>query len=213
MNGETREKETPAIPPPANNAAGPADWPSRLPCLAAAGLALFAGLTVVAYLALRTEVTALREQAALAEIQAKVLQQQLEAERILSARRLADLTSELQGSRDLGRLQLLALSPPDGVLSASRALVVQDQDRREGALLAFALPAPGPDRSYQLWLFDSEHPVGTSLAVFTVDSDSNQVCIPFKLDRPGTSGADFKVSLERKGGASAPEGTVVLTRP
>jgi anti-sigma-K factor RskA len=66
------------------------------------------------------------------------------------------------------------------------------------------------DQSYQLWLFDSEHPAGISLAVFAVDSDSNDVCISFKLDRPGATGAGFKISRELKGGASVPEGPVVL---
>ncbi len=210
MNDETRENRMPVDPPMAKSAAAPTDLPARLPWFVAAGFALFAGLMLAAYLALRAEVTAVREQAALAEIQGKVLRQQIEAEHILSARRLADLTGELQGPRDLGRLQVFSLTPPAGVDSASRAVVVQDQDRQEGELVVSALPMLAPDRSYQFWRFDSEHPAGTSLAVFAVASDSSQTCVAYKLPRPGGAGTTFKVSLEHKGGATVPEGPVVL---
>jgi anti-sigma-K factor RskA len=85
-----------------------------------------------------------------------------------------------------------------------------DPDLKEGELVVSALPAPEADKSYQLWLFDSEHPAGKSIAVFAVDSRSIQVRVPFKLGHSGAAGASFKVSIERKGGASIPGGPVVL---
>ena len=212
MNDETCENGLPSNPPLAKNGTEPGDLLARLPWVAAACFALFAGLMSAAYLALRAEVAALRDQAALAEIQSKVLRQQIEAEHILSARRMADLTSDLQGPRDFGQLQVFPLAPPAGAVSKSCAVVVRDQDRQVGELVVSALPVLASDQSYQLWLFDSAHAAGISLAAFAGDSDSNYVCVSFKLDRPGATGAGFKVTCERKGGASVPEGPVLLAR-
>jgi len=73
MNDETRENGLPAKPPLAKSGTEPGDLLARLPWVAAACFALFAGLMSAAYLALRAEVAALRDQAALAEIQSKIL--------------------------------------------------------------------------------------------------------------------------------------------
>ena len=207
---EIRDRETPPDEPPANRPAAPVGLPAWLPWFAAAGFALIAGLMLAAYLALRAEMTVKRDQAALAEIQGKTLRQQIEAEEILSARRLADLRSELQGPRDLGRLLVLPFAPSAGVASPSLAVAVLDPESQDGELVVSALPAPAPDRNYQLWLFDSEHPSGFSLAVFAVDSAAAEILVPFKLNRTSANGARYKVSIERKGGASVPEGPVVL---
>ena len=201
----------PADPPLAYFRTAPTGVFAWLPWFAAAGFALLAGFMLPAYFALRSEAVVLREQAALAEIQEKTLRQQIEAEHILSARRMMDLRRELQGQHGLGRLQVIPLVSPTDVASPSLAVAVWNPDSPEGELVVAALPALALDKSYQLWLFDPQHPAGTSLAVFAVDSTSDQVRVPFKLDRPGVTGASFKVSLENKGGASAaPEGPVVL---
>ena len=99
---------------------------------------------------------------------------------------------------------------PTTVASTSLAVAVWDPDRQEGELVVFALPALEPDKSYQLWLFESDHPAGTSVAVFGVDPSAAQTRVPFKLSGAGAGEARFKVSLEPKGGAAAPAGPVVL---
>jgi hypothetical protein len=207
---EVPDFETPADSPPPNGRAAPTGLPASLPWFAAAGFALLAGFTLPAYFFRRSEAVVLREQVALAEIQGRILRQQIEAEHILSARRVADLINGHQGGRDLGRLQVLPLVHPAGPASAPFAVVMWDPGSQEGELVVCSLPAPAPDRSYQLWLFDSEHPAGTSIAVFAVDPASSRARIPLKLDLSGAAGASFRVSLERKGGASAPEGPVAL---
>ena len=207
---EIRDRETPPDEPPANRPAAPVGLPAWLPWFAAAGFALIAGLMLAAYLALRAEMTVQRDQAALAEIQGKTLRQQIEADEILSARRLADLRSELQSPRDLSRLEFFPLVSPTNVAADFPAVAVWDPDSQEGELVVWALPALAQDKSYQLWLFDSAHPAGTSLAVFAVDSAAAEILVPFKLNRTSANGARYKVSLERKGGASVPEGPVVL---
>lgn len=207
---EIRDCGTPPDAPPANSPVAPAGLLAWLPWFAAASFALLAGFMLFSWFALRAEIAVLRDEATLAEIQGKTLRQQIEAEEILSARRLADLRSELQGPRDLGRLLVLPFAPSAGVASPSLAVAVLDPESQDGELVVSALPAPAPDRNYQLWLFDSEHPSGFSLAVFAVDSAAIEVRVPFKLDRTSANGARYKVSIERKGGASVPEGPVVL---
>jgi hypothetical protein len=39
------------------------------------------------------------------------------------------------------------------------------------------------------------------------------VTVPFKLDRASANGARYKISIERKDGATVPEGPVVLASP
>jgi anti-sigma-K factor RskA len=85
-----------------------------------------------------------------------------------------------------------------------------DADHHEGELILSGLSAPANDRCYQLWLFDSEHPAGASLAVFDIDSASRDTRVPFRLSRPFAENARLKVSLEPRGGSPAPKGPVML---
>jgi len=210
MNPENREDRTPMAP--AGSTTAPVGLFAWLPWLVAVSFVLLAAFLLAAFLVLRAEVAALRDQAALAEVQGKVLQQQIDAERILSAHRLADLASDSAGPRDLSRLQIIPLTPPAGAASSPPSgIAVLDSERREGLLVAWALPAIATDRTYHLWLVDSENPAGASLAAFLPDPGADPVRIPFKLDHPAATGAHFRVSLERKGGVAAPEGPVVLT--
>lgn len=199
--------------PAADKPAAPSRLPAPLPWFVAAGFALLAGFLLVSSFALHAEMAVLRDQAALAEIQERSLRQQMEADHILSARRLADLRSELQGPRDLDHLEFFPLVSPTNVASASLAVAVWDPDSQAGELAVWALPALPPDKSYQLWLFDSAHPNGYSLAIFAVDSGAAEMLVPFKLNRSSATSPRYKVILGRQGGAPAPDGTVVLASP
>jgi hypothetical protein len=159
---ETNDRGDTPDAPPDNRPVAPGGLLAWLPWLAATGFALFAGAALSAWFALRSEVAVMRDQAALAEIKEKTLRQQIEAEEIISDRRMADLRDKLESPRDLGRLRVLPFVPTGGIAQPSRAVAVLDPDRQEGELFVAALPAPAPDKSYQLWLFDSEHPAGAS---------------------------------------------------
>jgi hypothetical protein len=69
--------------------------PPLVPWVAAACLALAAGQMARLYVAVRAENIALRDQAALADVERKSADNQLEAERILAARELADARAAL----------------------------------------------------------------------------------------------------------------------
>ena len=153
----------------------------------------------------------MQSRAALQEIEGKSLRQQIEAERILSARRVADLLDELHARTDPGQFQVVPLAcQPDAALP-SLAVVVWNPGRQEGELVLAGIPALPPDEDYQLWITDSEHPVAVSAAVFTLDSVSNGFRVPFKFDQPRANAAGFTVSVERKGGATSRQGPVILS--
>jgi anti-sigma-K factor RskA len=85
--------------PPDNVIRPPASIFARLaPWAIAAGLALLASWTGQRYLATRTEADLLRQQQNLSEILIKDTQQQLEAERIVTTRRLQELDQQIAGA-------------------------------------------------------------------------------------------------------------------
>jgi hypothetical protein len=182
-----------------------------LPWIAAGGFALLAGFLSQAYFAARSEMIALREQGALAAIESTGLQQRIEAERILSARRLADLRAELPEQGGLARLMFAPLVSAPGFAAPALAIVVWNPVRSEGEFVAANLPPPAPDKDYQLWIMDPGYPDPVGAGILTVGTTVGDVRIPFKPDRPVATAARFAVSLERKGGMPRAEGPIILS--
>jgi hypothetical protein len=182
-----------------------------LPWIAAGGFALLAGFLSQAYFAARSEMIALREQGELAAIEGKGLQQRLAAERILSARRLADLQVGLPEPGGLVRLKIVSLVSAPGIAAPALAVAVWNPVRQEGELFAVNLPPPAPDKDYQLWIMDPQYPDPVGAGVFTVGTTVGDVRIPFRPDRRVANAARFSVSLERKGGVTRAEGPMVLS--
>ena len=206
------------IPKPA--ADGPAEAGGRmiaprllawLPWIAAGGFALLAGLLSQAYFAARSEMIALREQGALAAIAGKGLQQRIEAERILSTRRLADLQAGLSEQGGLDRLKIVPLVSARGLAAPALAIVLWNPVRQEGELVVANLTPPAPDKDYQIWIMDPQYPAPVGAGVLTVGTTAGDVRILFKPDRPVAAAARFAVSLERKGGVPRAEGPIVLS--
>ncbi len=181
-----------------------------LPWIAAGGFALLAGFLGQAYFATRSEIIALRERGALAEIENKSLRQQMEAERILSARRISDLLATPRAQDRLAGLRVVPLVSPGGSTPSGLAVAVWDPDRQEGELAASHLPSLPPDKDYQLWMVDPQYPNPVSAGILAIGPTTNEVRTPFKPDRPVAAAVRFTVSVERKGGVPQAEGPVVL---
>jgi len=206
------------IPGPAANGPGEAGGgtiPLRLlawlPWIAAGGFALLAGFLSQAFFAARSEMITLREQGTLAALEGKGLQQRIEAERILSARRLADLQAGLPDPGGPARLKIVPLVPAPGFATPVLAVAVWDPTRQEGELFAVNLPPPVPDKDYQLWIMDPRYPALVGAGVLAVGTTVGAVRIPFRPDRPVATAARFSVSLERKGGVPRAEGPMILS--
>jgi hypothetical protein len=211
MSVEDPRTPTPHADPPA--AAGRAVVFGRwvwAPWVIAACLAVISAWLLNAYVSTYGDLVSAQSEAAMRKVEGKAIQQQLEAERILNARRLVDLLDEFHAQNDPAQYHVVPLvSGADPRLSPP-AFVVWNSNRQEGELVGAGIPKPPPDKDYQLWITDAENLVAVSAAVFTVDTMSGGFRVPFKFTqlRPN---AGFTVSLERKGGAASRQGNIILS--
>ncbi len=153
----------------------------------------------------------------MAEFAGKAARNQLEAERIIGHRLLADARQRsaapagLPGSEaDAARLTISILTPTPGGSPEARAVAVWNPATQAGILQAERLPALPENRVYAIWLADPATPGLVSGGVFTVDAATGAARVRFQPARPPISVARFTVSVERKDGAAKPEGAVVL---
>ena len=191
--------------------AAPAGFLGWLPWAAAAIAALLAGFLIEVYLAARMEIAILNDQNALTQVENQSLRQRLEAERILSARRIADLSADTRDWYDLSQSDLVPLQPPAGADGA--AVVIWDARRQQGTLLARRLPAAPAGREYRLWILDPRQPTALAAGSFAVGDADGATRFAFHSDRPVISSPGFVVTLEPPGPATRPAGPVVLSGP
>lgn len=181
-----------------------------IPWAAAACLALSAGWLTQLYFVSRSEVAVLTSQQALADLALKSAHNQLEAERLLAQRQVADLTQQLKTQGDLATLKITSLASLLNNSPQALAVAVWDPGRQEGVLQVEKLPALATDRDYQLWVVDPQYPAPVDGGVFTVDARSGAARIAFKSKQPVKTINAFAVTLERKGGVPKAEGPFVL---
>jgi anti-sigma-K factor RskA len=196
----------PATEPPRR----PAFTFSWIPWAIAAGLAVFCAL-------LWNDKSRLTAAVANVEQENQTLQGRitsLDAERT----RLESRVSALERERDdlqirvasleerdpLRQIQPVTLAAQPGAPTAEKVVALWDPQRRTGALHA-KLPKPAPDKDYQLWIITPESkqpvdagivPAGTDYMTFTAAQPVNQV-------------AALAISIEPKGGSTAPRGPVI----
>jgi Anti-sigma-K factor rskA len=206
----SRLRQAASESPSVRRGGGPSGLLAWLPWIAAAVFAALTGLLVQIHYARQAELVTLREQMALAGIELRSLQQRVEAEHILSARRVADLVSEQHAQARPG-VEVVPLVPRADGTPSCMAVAVWSPGLQEGELVVFRLPDPGPDRSFQLWITDPKDPVPVSAGAFTVDPAATNTRVHFKTDRPVPAGAAFAISIERTGGAKGIEGPIVLS--
>jgi anti-sigma-K factor RskA len=89
------------------------------------------------------------------------------------------------------------------------AVVVWDEDKQQGVVKLDQLARPAADRDYQLWMIDPNRVSPVSAGILSVDEDGLAQA-SFKPSKAIRSVNGFAVSIERKGGASVPEGPIIL---
>jgi Anti-sigma-K factor rskA, C-terminal len=210
----TADDQNPGGPPAeAPGAMAPAGFLGWLPWIAAATAALAAGFLVEVYLANRAEIAILDDRYDLAVIETKSLQQQLEAERILSARRIADLTVDTRNQYDLSACDLIPLHSSPAGSSPVAALVVWDARRQQGTLVARQLPAVAAGREYRLWIVDPRNPVPFAAGGFAGGAPDGRIDFAFKSARAVRDAPGFIVTSEAPGPFTRPGGPVILSGP
>jgi anti-sigma-K factor RskA len=213
-------------------------FPSLLAWAVAAGLAVAAAWSGQLYWTARTENDLLRDQQKLADLALQGARNQLNEERIVNQRELADirqqvtdtnralvdatqragdsarqmavLAGQLKVASNLMRLKIVALSPTPSNTAKAVAVALWDAAKQEGMLDISKLPPLAAGQDYQLWALDPQYSAPVSSGVFQVDPVTCTACVTFKTAKPIKSGVRFAVSLERKGGDITPHGPILL---
>jgi anti-sigma-K factor RskA len=207
--------------PETRNPKPSAAWPAWL---AAACLALASAWLAQNYLTAQKAGDALRDQQALAELTLRSTQNQLEAERLIAKReladaraaltardaRLAELDRQLKAQGDLANYKIATLASLAGNSPQALAIAVWNPASQQGVLSVQKLPALAADKDYQLWVIDPQYPAPVDAGVFTVDPTTGEGRLNFHPGRRIDSAQKFAISLERKGGAPKAEGPILF---
>lgn len=159
----------------------------------------------------KIEIETRASDAAQARKQLKTLENQLAsntAELDRLSQQVSGVNSPNQDSFSQTRLGLL-LPTPDGPPAAS-ATALYDLHEQRGLLVTENLTPLPPDRDYQLWLLEPGALGPISGGTFRV-SERGSVRTEYKTATQLRSPERFAISIERKGGAAAPQGRFVLT--
>jgi anti-sigma-K factor RskA len=171
---------------------------------AAAVFAVASVYTATQYMALRAKFAQDRELAQLAQIEIQSLKQQLEAERIVNEKRIADL----QRASDIAELKIAKLAQLNRNSPEAVAIAVWNPLKQQGVLTVEKLPLLQANEDYQLWVVDPRYQNPVSGGVFTVRSDGT-ARITFQPDQPISAATHFAISRERKGGVPKAEGPII----
>ena len=159
----------------------------------------------------RFELELRNEDATKARKQVGMLQTQL-AQNAAELDRLGEQLSGVNSPDQEGlaatRMELLAPTP-DGPATASAA-AMYDIRAQQGIFEAENLPPLPSDRDYQLWLLDPNIAAPVPGAVFRVN-ERGSARVEYKAATQVRSPDRFAVSVERKGGSTAPQGRFILS--
>lgn len=120
------------------------------------------------------------------------------------------LAGVVNGNQDrLANIQGTLLRPtPESPPNAIAASVWSPQDQR-GVLLVESLPSLPAAQAYQLWILDPKVPGPVSAGVLPA-STTGSFRYPYTPSTRVETAERFAISIERKGGALAPTGRIVL---
>lgn len=115
----------------------------------------------------------------------------------------------LRSQDALSKLRIATLSSKLEGFTESAGTVAWDASNQRGVLTLKKLPPAGPAQDYQLWVIDPQYEQPVSGGIVRVDEKGN-ARLTFKVDVPIKTADTFAVSRERRGGAVAPEGPIVI---
>jgi anti-sigma-K factor RskA len=115
----------------------------------------------------------------------------------------------LQKKNVLAEVKIATLKAQVAAYETASAVVVWDKDQKNGVLQLDKLPPPAPGKDYQLWVIDPKIAVPVSAGILAVPNDG-LIRASFRPVSPIESAAAFAISVEKAGGASKPEGQIIL---
>jgi anti-sigma-K factor RskA len=119
-----------------------------------------------------------------------------------------DLAAE-RTSDSFSQSMLVTLASPNGEHPDAKVTVAWQPDRQSGIITIANMPPPGPGRDYQLWAIDANHKDPISAGIIHIDPNG-VARIRFKPDQAVAQIKAFAISIEREGGATKPEGPIVM---
>jgi hypothetical protein len=168
--------------------------------------ALLAAILDSQNFALKTTLRLKQTEVELALVESQSLKQQLAAERILTARQIADLNG---GQADAGSLTLVLLRPPKADPAGVTAVIAWQASTQSGVFSSNQLPPAAPDEGYTLWIEGSN---GQRVSAGPIAiSPTLTTKVDFKAARQVDRPERFVLTRERRGDVSLPSDVIVLT--
>ena len=113
--------------------------------------------------------------------------------------------ADLQARNALSEIKIAMLASMVKAAPQAAAVVAWDGGAQRGIVKTVNMPSARADQDYQLWIIDPDYKTPVSAGVFDPGKGAN-----FAPDHPISKADKFAVSLEKKGGAPAPHGPIVL---
>jgi hypothetical protein len=193
------ENRQPAPLPKPSRVSGRIGW------LAAIAIGLLAALLVCRNFELTTTVRIMQTEAELAQVEMQSVKQQLAAERILSARQIADLNALPVNEP----VTLVSLVAPQSSGANPIATLAWQQSSQTGAFISDQLPPPASDEEYRLWLEDAS---GRSVGAGTITvGPTGTSRVQIRPEQPANKTVRITLTRERKGTVAQPSGPILLT--
>lgn len=123
--------------------------------------------------------------------------------------RVEEELAMLQKKNSLAEVKIATLKAQVAAYATASAVVVWDKDQKNGVLQLEKLPPPAPGKDYQLWVIDPKIAQPVSAGILAVPNDG-LIRATFHPASPIESAAAFAISVEKAGGASKPEGQIIL---
>lgn len=179
----------------------PSSFRQFLPWTFVAALALLSLGLAQLHFTSRAQIALQHDQQTLTELELRSARQQLEAERLINHRQIADTATQLAQLRQtppltspLDALHLVTLAPPpDAASPAPRAVVLWSSATPDALLHVDHLPSLPSAQFYQLRLTDAAYPDFTDNTPFNTDAATRRLRLVFRPARPLTPTTQFSI--------------------
>ena len=200
MTDQSSSNNGESVPPPVTfNVVSKAGW---VIVVIIASVAILLAFRVATF---ETEVKLLQTDAELSKIEMQSVSHQLEAERIISTRQIADLKTQLA----LEPFSFVFLKSPQPSATCQSAIIAWLQSTQTGIFIADQLPPPASNEEYRLWIEDV---AGGSMSVGAIAiAPTGPTQVKFKAAKAIQNATRIVLTRERLGGAGQRSGPVVLT--
>lgn len=117
--------------------------------------------------------------------------------------------ADLRQRDTLASMKIATLRAQVDTYARALAVVVWDGNAQRGLLKLDNFPRPAAGKDYQLWVIDPQKKAPVSAGIVPVGADG-LARIAFVPEQPVGTGEKFAISVERAGGAPAPQGQIVV---